>query len=166
MFSIDVSNLHWLGGENDTADLCAHGDMVATIGDEKLAFSGTASSTAIYLLKTLTEDHLIGEENQMMPCCGNFLMANEKMDTVQIMGCPNGVDWEVTHIGDKINIRTEAGNEVQVGFGDYKRAVFYFADKVEEFYKSAPAKKLPIDEHDKNGYIAFWNEWNRRRYEK
>ena len=53
MFNIDVSNMYWITEGDDPNDLCAHGDMVAIIGDEKFEFSGTASSTAIYLLKTL-----------------------------------------------------------------------------------------------------------------
>ena len=166
MFNIDVFNMSWITDGDDPDDLCVHGDMVAVIGNEKFEFNGTVSSTALYLLKTLTENHLIGEENQMMPCCGHCLIANETLDTVQIMGCDNGVDWEVTHINDKIKIKTETENEVLINFDEYKNAVFYFADKVEAFYKNSLNKNLPDDEFDKNGYIAFWNEWNRRRYSK
>lgn len=76
----------------------------------------------------------------------------------------NGIDWQVEHIDDKIKITTENDNVVMVDIDDYKKAVFEFVDKVEKFYKSCKKKILPDDEYDKNGYIAFWNEWERRRY--
>ena len=102
MFNIDVSNMYWITEGDDPNDLCAHGDMVATIGDERFEFNGTASATAIYLLKTLTENHLFGEDNQMMPCCGHFYIANDTLDNVIILGCDSGVDWETTHVDNKI----------------------------------------------------------------
>jgi len=166
MFNIDVSNMYWITEGDDPNDLCAHGDMVATIGDERFEFNGTASATAIYLLKTLTENHAFGEENQMMPCCGHFYVAYEDMENVHIFGCDNGVDWEVTHIDNKIKIKTETGNEVIVDYKDYEKVVFQFADKVEAYYNSCMKKIIPDDDFERNGYIAFWNEWNRRRYGK
>lgn len=69
MFDIDVSDMNWIREGDDPENLCAHGDMIATIGDEIFKFSGTVSATAIYLLKTLTENRTFENENQMMPCC-------------------------------------------------------------------------------------------------
>ena len=34
MFSIEVSNLHWMDGVKQAEDLCLHGDRIAVIGDE------------------------------------------------------------------------------------------------------------------------------------
>jgi hypothetical protein len=44
--------------------------------------------------------------------------------------------------------------------------VFNFCDKIEAFYNGCMKKNIPDDEFERNGYIAFWNEWNRRRYGK
>ncbi|HLR35254.1 MAG TPA: hypothetical protein VK071_08020 [Tissierellales bacterium] len=33
---------------------------------------------------------------------------------------------------------------------------------VEDYYKKSSNKILPEDEFERDGYIAFWNEWNRR----
>lgn len=166
MFNIDVSNMYWITKEDDPEDLSAHGDMAATIGDERFEYTGTVSAAAIYLLKTLTENHLFGEDNLMMPCCGHEMIATENFTVVHILGCPNGIDWEVTHTDDKIKIKTETGNEVFVDYEDYREQVFNFADKVEAFYASSRKKFLPEDEFDRDGYIALWNEWNIRRYGK
>ena len=166
MFNIDVSNMYWITEGDDPNDLCAHGDMVAIIGDEKFEFSGTVSATAIYLLKTLTENRTFEDENQMMPCCGHFYIANDTLDNVIILGCNRGVDWETTHVDNGVKIKTENEKEVFVPYEEYKRVVFNFCDKVEAFYKSCLKKNIPDDEFERNGYIAFWNEWNRRRYGK
>ena len=166
MFKIDIKDLCWVNGKIDEPDdLCAHGKVVAVIGNETFEFDGTVSSTAIYLLKTLTENHFIGEENQMIPCCGHFIIANETLDNVQISGCDNGVDWSVIHNDDgSIKLVTENGNETTVSFDEYEKTVFNFVDKIEQFYRSCTPKKIPKDNFDKNGYIAFWIEWYRRRY--
>jgi len=44
----------------------------------------------------------------------------------------------------------------------YQEQVIQFADKIKDFYDKCLPKKFN-DEFDKKGYIAFWNEWNRRR---
>ena len=59
---------------------------------------GTVSSTALYLLKTLTEDKLMSYNDiQMVPCCGHFLIANNDLTSVTIIGCDKGMDWSTVH---------------------------------------------------------------------
>lgn len=90
-FRIEAANLHWIDDPvNDPDDLCLHGDAVAYIGDRKLEYQEcTVSAAALYLLKTLTENHIINQDNQMIPCCGHFLMANDDQTEVTIVGCPS-----------------------------------------------------------------------------
>ena len=165
MFSISVSNLHWMERIDPAEDLCLHGNAKAIIGHEVLEYdNATVSSTALYLLKSLKEDHKIYESNQMLPCCGFFMIANEELSKVDICGCPNGVDWSVLHENGNVVLVTEAGERTEILFDEYKTTVFAFADQVEAFYNAAADKKLPEDEFDRNGYIAFWNEWKAIRY--
>lgn len=42
----------------------AHAHAVARIGDETLEYEATVSATALYLLKSLREDHQAYEEEQ------------------------------------------------------------------------------------------------------
>ena len=70
LFSIDVKNLYWIGETNKEEDLCLHGYATVKIGNETFEYDATVSSTALYLLKSLNEDHKIYESNQMLPCCG------------------------------------------------------------------------------------------------
>ncbi len=164
-FQIDAEHLAWINGDaDDPEDLCLHGDATAMIGEECFTYRCAVSSTALYLLKTLTQDHLIWEDdNQMLPCCGHFMIANDTLTEVAIVGCTNGVDWSVLHEGDSVRLVTESGKETIVSMEDYRREVFRFADKIEAYYQSCSPKRLQEDEYDRAGYIAFWNEWHRRR---
>lgn len=164
MFTIKVKNLHWVNDIDDGEDLCLHGHAVAVIGDEILEYEdATVSATALYLLKSLTEDHIIYEDNQMLPCCGYYMIPDDELQNVIIMGCPNGVDWTVKHEGDEVILITESRKETRLSLEEYKKEVFRFADEIEDFYRKALPRKKPSDWRDEEGNTAFWNEWNRRR---
>lgn len=164
MFRITADNLGWIDGRKDNCeDLCLHGHAVVCIGERKLEYEAALSAAALYLLKSLTENHILNQDNQMLPCCGFFLIADDKLENVVISGCPNGIDWSVIHDGENVRLILEDGSETVVPFDEYKKQVFEFADKIEDFYKSSLPRNLPKDEFDRNGYIAFWNEWHRRR---
>lgn len=163
-FTIDAQNLRWIDDSlDDSKDLCLHGDAVAVIGDSKLQYHATVSATALYLLRSLTEDHNIGEENQMLPCCGHFMIPDDELQNVTIVGCPDGIDWEIRHDKDNVIIKLEDGGTATVPYSEYKEEVYRFADKIKEFYDKCSPKKLTEGEFETNAYKAFWNEWNRRR---
>ena len=167
IFRIEADDLHWIDGREDNADdLCLHGHATAVIGERKLEYDATVSATALYLLKTLTEDHIIGQDNQLLPCCGFMMIPEDDLENVAIVGCPNGIDWTVLHEGDAVRLILDDGYETVVDMDDYRREVLAFADKVEAFYDSCVPRALPDDEFEKNGYNAFWCEWRRRRGER
>ena len=83
-------------------------------------------------------------------------------DFVNILGCPNGIDWTIIHKeNNKIKFITEKRTEAEIYFNNYKNIVLEFADKIEEFYKKSKPK-IVQQENDFNlkGYSAFWNEWH------
>ncbi|MBZ9626297.1 hypothetical protein G9F71_026180 [Clostridium sp. FP2] len=174
-FVINILDLYWTHGENDEEDnpedLCLHGDVYVRIGEEIVAdnYSCTVSSTGLYLLKSLKENHVLGEsQNQMLPCCGFFIIPNDVDDTVEISGCPTGVDWSVLHTNDYVKLITEKGNEVDIELNSYREIVFSFVDKIEDFYrkcqeKNIPQKHIPTNDFEYNGYIKFWREWSNRK---
>ena len=166
-FVIEVLDLFWINGEKENPnDLCLHGDVYVKIGEEIIAdkYSCTVSSTALYLLKSLEENHIMGESlNQMLPCCGYFMIPNDKNDTVEIWGCPIGIDWSVLHNDGYMKLITKQGNEVNVEPSSYREMVFNFADKIENYYKECQEKNLPTDDFEHRGYIKFWKEWHNRR---
>lgn len=165
MFKIDILSKYWINGDDDDPnDVCLHGDVKAYIGDEVFECSCTISAMGLRLLKTLTEDHVIpNNEEQMMPCCGHFIIPNEELDNVIITGCAYGVDWKAYHESGNIKIVTESGRETYIDKPDYQKEVFRICDEIEMYFKQCAPKIVPEDIFEKNGYIAFWNEWHRRR---
>ena len=164
-FKIDVTDLKWIGEiTDDPRDLCLHGKVTAQIGKEVIENHGTVSATALYLLRSLTEDHNTGEDNQMIPCCGHFMIANEDMTHVDIVGYPFGTDWKVEQIPEGVKITTESGTQTHIAMDDYRREVYRFVDQIEDHYNRSKPKQ-PYDDFERKGYWAFWNEWHRRRSE-
>lgn len=129
----------------------------------EFGYDCTVSATALYLLKTLTENHIIHEDNQILPCCGHFYVPDKELQNVYISGCDNGIDWTVKHNGSDVILVLENGTEVSVPLEEYQQEVYRFADKIENYYKSCSPKIIPEDKFKRDGYIAFWNEWHRRR---
>ena len=166
-FAIDVDQFTWIcGPEDDPEDLCLHGHVTVQIGKTVMEYNGTVSATALYLLKTLTEDKVMSESDiQMVPCCGHFLIANQDLSEVTISGCDYGLDWSTEHEGDGVRITPTSGQSQWVDLPSYRQQVLQFAEKVEGYYCSCQPKKIPEDEFERNGYLAFWNEWHRRYHE-
>ena len=163
-FHIDATGLCWIDGSADNPDdLCLHGHAIATIGKEILEYDCTVSATALYLLKTLTENHIIHKDIQMLPCCGHFYIPDEKLENVYISGCGRGIDWTVKHHNSDVILIPENGMAITVPLAEYRHEVYQFADKIENYYKLCSPKKIPEDKFSRDGYIAFWNEWHRRR---
>ena len=166
-FHIEATRLHWLNddGADDPTDLCLHGHVIARFGSAVLEDDCTVSTTALRLLKTLEEDHPYrGDDEQMLPCCGHFLVPSDDLQTVTyIGGCFNGTDWALLHDEGYIRIVLADGREFSIDPDEYRAEVFRFADAIKAYYDSCLPKILPNDEFSRNGYIAFWNEWQRRR---
>lgn len=165
MFQIDAYSIGWLDTIRDSRDdPCLHGYVAARIGGRLLAYDGTTvSATALYLLKTLTEDHLIYEDNQMLPCCGFSVYPDQSGENVVIIGCSNGIDWTVLHEGDTVRLILEDGTETSIPLADYTREVLRFVESIEAYYRASPAKSEMEDPPDREGWQLFWKEWHRRR---
>ena len=160
-FKIKANEFQWINGvADDPQDLCLHGHITARFGDTVLEDYGTVSATALYLLKTLSEDKIMAPYDiQMIPCCGHFLIANNDLTEVQISGCDTGTDWSTVHEGNAVRLILPSGQEEVVTLREYQYEVLDFAKKVKRFYDSCTPKEIPENEFDRNGYTAFWNEW-------
>ena len=161
-FHINAANLHWLEGI-EASDQCLHGHGIAVIGERRLEYDCTVSATALQLLKSLTEDHMIYEDNQLLPCCGFFLIPDQAEKNVCISGCPNGIDWTVRHVESGVELILEDGYAVTVPMDEYRREVLAFVQKIEDFYNAAPPRPVPEDDFDRKGWQTFWKEWHRRK---
>lgn len=165
-FTVTILNHHWIRGEaDDRNDLCSHGFVFAQIGDEIICdrdtLDVTTSAASLHLLRTLTKDYIPNNFSwHLLPCCGHFIIASDDLNTADVYGCNSGVDWEVKHTDDGyITLTSLNGTVATVTFQHYKSQVLAFADTVRFFYSNSSKKILPDDDFDRNGYIAFWNEW-------
>jgi hypothetical protein len=165
-FSVKAENFCWIQGiEDDPEDLCAHATVTVQIGDETLQDGCCVSASAMRMLRTLTEDHLVEDRDhgqQMIPCCGHSMFPEDNLESVYISGCYYGIDYEVRHQDDIALITIENGDQYAVSFEDYRQEVLRFARQVEAYYNQCSPKILPDENLFRNGYIAFWNEWKRR----
>lgn len=166
---IRILDLHWIENIDDPTDLCAHGHIFVRIGDEvisdKNGLDVTVSATALYLMRTISKNYKKGDyASQLLPCCGHFVIADNNKNSVDICGCPSGIDWTIIHTDDStVKHISASGKEATIGLDLYKEMVLDFADQVENFYNKSLPKVIPSDDFDKKGYLAFWNEWRMLR---
>lgn len=164
MAKLTGSNFHWLG-DNDAqrhGDLCAHGHVRLEFDGGVIEDDCTISASALQFLRTLQEDHVaIYDDEQMMPCCGHFMVPSDDKTSVYISGCPYGTDFDVRHEAGAVVIGTREA-EYHLDPGEYRAAVLAFAEQVEAFYRASPPRSLDErDQFSRDGYEAFWCEWRR-----
>jgi hypothetical protein len=169
MIILRPTNLHWMDGSlDDRQDLCAHSGVDFRIGDSVLVKPSdgnwTVSAAALYLLRTLSQKHTKQQPitEYLFPCCGNGIFEVEGQDDVQIVGCNNGIDFEVLRVDDEVIVTAQDGTQYRVGLPDWKNAVCEFSDSVRAFY-SASLPKEPEDDWEERSFRKFLSEWSRRR---
>lgn len=167
-FDIRILDLHWITEGDDPSDLCAHGHVYVRIADEVVSDRQTGdwtlSSTALSLMRTINQDYKKGDfGNQLIPCCGFFMIADDYEESVTIVGCANGIDWTIIHHAGMVEHLTDQGKRAVISRDTYRNIVFDFADKVEQFYTDSQPKIIPDDDFERKGYLTFWKEWRRLR---
>lgn len=143
--------------ENRESDLCVHGKVSFEIGGDQLSDSREwcVSASAYRFLKTVTENHpYVGDDNQMIPCCGTIMPAEMNEQPV-LISCPSGIDFEITHIEDFVRIKTAQGKIYKLPFSAYKNAVFSFAKQIIDFYEQSPPRRFE-DKYEENGFNSFF----------
>ena len=123
----------------------------------------TVSSSALYLLRSLTDPELVmGDEGaHLFPCCGFHFLESNWDEDASIMGCPNGVDFEIIQAESEVKIESIDGKIWKVGVAAWKSVVLGFSDAVSDFYSAHAPKEALRDEFP--GYQKFLAEWQRRR---
>ncbi len=148
------------GEKEQTHDCCIHGKVFFKIGDKLLSddTEWCVSASAYRFLHTLFKNHFMGADDFLIPCCGHTMIPSDDRMSVNIIGCNNGIDFDIIHKQDNIIIRTTDNTQYTVSFVDYKNAVLSFAKQVEDFYKLNPPREFE-DTFSKDGYNAFVTEW-------
>ncbi len=170
-FEITILRQHWIkdDGLNDNTDLCSHGILYIKIGNEVLSDSESGSwaltATGLYLLRTLSINYTIEDfASQLVPCCGHFIIPNEHKNYVSIIGCNEGIDWNIKHEHGNVKLTTKKGTTTIISFKLYKNIVLDFTDKIESFYGNPNEKEVPNEEFDLNGFRQFWEEWRELKH--
>jgi len=167
-FEIKILRQHWVkdDGLDNKVDLFSHGEVYIRIGSEELSTkessSWTLSTTGLYLLRSLGQDCKNADfGSQLVPCCGHFMIPNENGENyVTIIGCPNGIDWEIKHMDGDVFFESLTGSTGRIPFNQYKEMVFKFVEDIEVFYGNPDEKILPDDDFDVSAFKQFWAEWH------
>ncbi|MCW4470068.1 hypothetical protein OGH69_13915 [Flavobacterium sp. MFBS3-15] len=164
-FELKIIRQHWIkdDGLDDKADLCSHGTVFVQIGNEILSSENDSfwctSAAALLLMRTVFNDYAIGDfESQLIPCCGHFMYSNESGDSVVIGGCNCGIDWNVLHKDNAVQLSTLNTN-VTVTIDEYKTAIMDFVNDVELFYGNPNEKIVTPDGFTESGFALFWKNW-------
>jgi len=170
MITLSLHDESWVkGDQDDPADHCAHSRVEFRVTDTSFVKpedgDWTVSAAALYLLRTFSFDHLstdsVAEYNFFFPCCGFSVLRVKGRFEAYCMGCPNGVDVEVTHEAGEVRLSSPAGAET-VSEQQRKNAVLSFAQQVRSFYQRSSPKAKIRDRHERCGWAAFWREWEAR----
>ena len=155
-----AKDMFFRGDSEKEYDYCIHGKVIFNIGEVLLSDDNNwcVSASAYRFLQTLFEDHKTGNEEFLIPCCGHSIYPSEDEKFVTIIGCNNGIDFDVIHMGESVIIKTADKREYKVPFSDYKNAVLSFAKQISDFYESNPPRKFDDDFH-KDGYKAFMSSY-------
>ena len=147
--------------EEKILDYCIHGKVTLKIGDQFLSdeTEWCVSASGFRFLQTLFENHFMGAEQFLIPCCGHTMIPSDDGKTVQIYGCSNGIDFNIIHEEENILMITEDHTEYRIPFEDYKTAVISFAKQVMDFYQANPPRKFE-DEYERAGFGAFVTQWH------
>jgi hypothetical protein len=167
-FEIEILEQGWLGSEQTEHDLCSHGKLRLVIGGQAIT-SGAEdygiSESALALLRTLESNH-----NRAHPVADRLVFHG--CGTLLLMGCPIGIDWNVTHTQEGVRldniIRYDTTNEEQgIKFNglaarlaeeDYRRRVIEFALKARQLFQGSP--RSYCNDFDRQQFEAFWTEYN------
>lgn len=164
-----LGNPHWLNNMEEIYDRCLHGQF-SIINNGRLVFKSkkerTVSTTGFYLLNSSGSDYYKEKfASQIVPCCG-FSIFPSDINVIDIVGCPEGDDFSISHLdNDMIRFVFENNERITVLKGDFQNAVIDFANTIENFYLESLPKCIPVDNLDKMGYELFWTEWNRLKIE-
>lgn len=168
MIILHPRDLTWINYQvDDPYDLCAHGKVQFDIDGVNLVRvedgEWTVSAAALFLLRTLKKDHSTKAPlfENVIPHCGTGFYVKEGEDDVKIIECPIGINFQVIHIRDTVQIIMNDEKTFIVTSEEWQNAVLTFSQAVREFY-AASTPKTPVDHSDKAGFDKFMLEWKNR----
>ena len=167
MIRLEPRNVHWLGDKDHAPwDKCAHGQVFMEIDGVVLVEEGeddwNLSAGALHLLRTLEKSHSFESPlfENLIPCCGHGMYKIDEETGLVIIGCPNGINFQVIHTDDGVNI-VKDGHPRTINMESWRWAVVRFSEAVKSFYDSSDPKVMD-DEIESEGFNQFMKEWDQR----
>lgn len=168
MIILRPRELTWINDKvDDPFDLCAHGKVQFEIDGVNLVRvedgEWTVSAAALFLLRTLRKDHTKAAPlfENVIPHCGSGMYVGDDKEDVKIIECPIGINFQVIHVRDKVQILMDDKKPLLISTNDWRAAVLGFSQVVREFYAASTPKTL-VDDSDKAGFDKFMTEWENR----
>lgn len=169
-FELKLLRSHWINddGLNYFNDLCSYGVLHLQIGEEILSDINTAAwcttVAGLHLMRSLFSDYAPGNYSaQLIPCCGHEMYYSEDGTKVEIFGCPVGIDFNIIHKKNYVELITASGTTVTIETYYFINTILTFANDVEAFYGNPDDKILPDDKFTADTFKLFWTEWNELR---
>lgn len=163
MIHLTAADLHFLGDNEKERrrDLCLHGSVFLSIDGTVLCDGGEwcVSASALRFMRSVFVDHISASGEQMIPCCGHFMIPSGDGKTVDIVGCSNGIDFDVIHESGGITVKTADGRIFLTDPGEYRRAVTGYSKEIGRFMQNQPARVID-DRWERSAFAAFCEEWN------
>ncbi|MBE5758850.1 MAG: hypothetical protein E7332_02305 [Clostridiales bacterium] len=153
-----AEELHFIGkNEKDKrTDLCIHGKVICRVKGHSLSddTEWCVSASAYRFLESLFYDHPAGMEEHLIPCCGHMMIPSEDGCSVKIIGCTNGIDFDILHEGEMIRLRAEASGDILIPYQEYKKSVLSFAAQVIAFYRKNPPRRFE-GAYEREAFCAY-----------
>ncbi|CAN5148409.1 hypothetical protein BH20ACI2_BH20ACI2_25260 [soil metagenome] len=161
------TQLHWREESNPFEDCCLHGGVYLRIGDVVVSDGNdpdwTVSTAAFNLLKTINQDHTVGEQRPLIPHCGHTMWILEtEPDGLYLGGCDIGIDWNIKHKPSVVDHELSENRVVETSSETWRRSVCEFSDEVYAFFITAWPKVIG-DQDDLKGFELFMNLWRKYR---
>jgi len=172
MITLQIINPHWIQcSMDDPEDHCSHGAVQFTVESTVYISPAdgdwTTSAAGLFLLRTIDSDHTpensVAENNFLIPCCGHCVWpAENHRYACSILGCNTGINPELRHSNGKVHLKLHEKESV-VDLKAWVLAVLGFIQQVESFYENCTPKAAIQEDLDRQGWNAFWQEWQQRK---
>jgi len=170
MITLLAHDLQWITGvADDPQDQCAHGEVEFSINNTVFVKPEdgvlTVSAAGLFLLRTLSRNHTstdsVAEYNILFPHCGHTAWLVGEKSKLICMGCNIGINVDITHDNGIVTFHSPAGTE-STTIKEWQIAVLGFTKQIRNFYQQSSPKEYITDVSDREGWEAFWQEWNER----
>jgi hypothetical protein len=124
----------------------------------------TVSAAALFMLRTIESDYglerINASSNYLIPHCGHTAWLCGENEGLEVLGCGDGIDIRVEQLESGLVRLTSGTVTADVPQSEWRAAVVGFAEQVKAFYERSLPKTPIDDQFDRQGWIAFWSEYD------